>query len=74
MGDTILHRLSLCSKSNLYISETFNCRILKWNIASDTITVAVGGTGCGTALNQFDWCDGLYSDRQYPQSLYNLYN
>jgi hypothetical protein len=51
------------TQSNLYISDTYNCRILKWNIASNDITIVVGGTGCGNALNQFDCCNGLYSDR-----------
>ncbi|CAF0799091.1 unnamed protein product, partial [Didymodactylos carnosus] len=51
------------TESNLYISDTYNCRILKWNVASNNITIVVGGTGCGNALNQFDWSDGLYVDR-----------
>jgi hypothetical protein len=51
------------TESNLYISDTFNCRILKWNMASDNVTVFMGGNGCGSALNQFYWCNGLYVDR-----------
>jgi sugar lactone lactonase YvrE len=51
------------TESNLYISDTGNCRILKWNIASDDITIVAGGNGCGDALNQIHQCDGLYSDR-----------
>ncbi|CAF1636528.1 unnamed protein product, partial [Adineta ricciae] len=50
------------TESNLYLSDTFNCRILKLNIASGNITVVIG-SGCGNALNQIDWCDGLYIDR-----------
>ncbi|CAF1478568.1 unnamed protein product, partial [Didymodactylos carnosus] len=52
------------TESNLYLSDTFNCRILKLNIASGNITVVIG-PGCGNAMNQFNWCDGLYVDRQY---------
>ena len=53
------------TESNVYLSDTFNCRILKLNIASGNITVVIG-PGCGNALNEFHWCDGLYVDRQYP--------
>ncbi|CAF1441000.1 unnamed protein product, partial [Didymodactylos carnosus] len=50
------------TESNLYLSDTFNCRILKLNIASGNITVVIG-PGCSNAMNRFDWCDGLYVDR-----------
>ena len=46
----------------VYLSDTFNCRILKMNLLTGNITVALG-PGCGSALNQFSWCDGLYVDR-----------
>jgi hypothetical protein len=62
------------TESNLYIADSGNCRILKWNMTSDNITVAMGGTGCSTALNQIQYSSGIYSDRQYPQSLSNLYS
>ncbi|CAF1499032.1 unnamed protein product [Adineta ricciae] len=50
------------TESNLYLSDTSNCRILKLNIATGNITVKIG-SGCGNALNQIYWCDGLYVDR-----------
>ena len=52
------------TESNVYLSDTYNCRILKMNIASGNITVVIG-PGCGSTLNKFYWCDGLYVDRQY---------
>ena len=52
------------TESNMYLSDTFNCRILKMNVASGNITVIIGPY-CGTALNKFHWCNGLYVDRQY---------
>jgi sugar lactone lactonase YvrE len=51
------------TESNLYIADSGNCRILKWNIASDNITIVAGGNGCGNASNQIINCQGLYSDR-----------
>ncbi|UJR38723.1 hypothetical protein I4U23_031388 [Adineta vaga] len=50
------------TESNLYLSDSLDCRILKLNIASGNITVVIG-SGCGNALNQINWCDGLYVDR-----------
>lgn len=50
------------TESNVYLSDTFNCRILKMNLTSGNITVIIG-PGCGNTLNKFDWCDGLYVDR-----------
>lgn len=52
------------TESNLYLSDTFNCLILKLNITSGNTTVVIG-SGCGNALNQVHWCDGVYIDRQY---------
>jgi hypothetical protein len=54
------------TQSNLYIADQGNYRILKWNIVSNTTTIALGGSGTGNALNQFYFAGGLYSDRQYP--------
>ncbi|CAF1383564.1 unnamed protein product [Adineta ricciae] len=46
------------TESNLYIADTHNCRILKWNIVSNNVTVVVGGSGCGSSLNTFYWSFG----------------
>ncbi|UJR19334.1 hypothetical protein I4U23_022463 [Adineta vaga] len=51
------------TESNLYISDTFNCRILRCNIISNNVTIVVGGSGCGSSLNTFYWCDGIHVDR-----------
>ncbi|CAF1383615.1 unnamed protein product [Adineta ricciae] len=51
------------TESNLYIADTHNCRVLKWNMVSNNVTVAVGGSGCGSSLNTFYWSDGIYVDR-----------
>jgi len=59
------------TESNMYLSDTFNCRILKMNIASGNISVIIGPS-CGTALNKFYWCDGLYVDRQYLHDCFFL--
>ncbi|UJR34665.1 hypothetical protein I4U23_027442 [Adineta vaga] len=51
------------TESNLYISDSLNCRILRCNIISNNVTIVVGGSGCGSSLNTFSWSDGLYVDR-----------
>jgi len=50
------------SSNNIYIADTRNYRVVKWEPGSSEGLVVAGGNGEGTALNQLSWPRGITLD------------
>lgn len=48
----------------MYILDTTNCRVMKWNIGDPFGSVLVNGRGCGSALDRIGTSYAMFIDSQ----------
>ena len=56
------------SNRTMFILDTSNFRVLRWNFGEPRGHLVLGGNGNGPALNQLGWSYGMFVD-----PLYNIY-
>ena len=49
----------------MYILDTSNYRVMKWQVGEPMGYVVAGGRGAGSALNQFSTSYSMFVDQQY---------
>ncbi|CAF2697913.1 unnamed protein product [Rotaria sp. Silwood2] len=57
--------ISVAPNGVMYILDSNNYRVLKWQLGDPLGALVVGGRGSGTALNQIALSNGMFVDNQY---------
>lgn len=49
----------------MFILDTYNCRVLQWQVGDPLGTIIINGRGCGSTFDKISRSYGIFVDSQF---------